>query len=722
MDNNKTDRKIGTGHHWQLEQDETGIAWLTLDVVGSGANVLSTEVLLELDRVLDPLVGAPPRGLVILSAKKSGFIAGADVTEFTDFQGEAQAREHIRKAGPIFNKLENLSCPTVAMIHGFCLGGGLELALSCRYRLAEEAPCTRLGLPEVKLGIHPGFGGTVRLNRLIGHLQGLGMMLTGRTLNAKAARKLGLVDRTAPRRHLKRAAVSLIEHPPLLQRAGFWQRVAGFPGVRALVASYLHRQVAVRAPVDHYPAPHALIDLWQRWAGDPQEMFSQEANSVARLFNGESARSLIRLFTLREQMKGVGKGSDFRPKRLHVIGAGVMGGDIAAWAALNGMVVTLHDQSQENISRALVRANKLYRKKLKDPYLVRDALDRLIPDTQGVGVGKADVVIEAIFENLIAKQSLFREVEKRLKPGALLATNTSSIPLEEIASVLEHPRRLVGLHFFNPVAKMPLLEVVTCRKEQTDPAAVAAACGFAVTVDRLPLVVKSGPGFLINRILLPYLLEAVTLVAEGVDPRAVDRAALRFGMPMGPIALADQVGLDISLSVAEILATHLGRPVPTLLRERVELGCRGKKSDCGFYRYKKGKAIATEFKGKRPPPEDLMDRLILPMINEAVACLREGVVADPDGLDGGIVFGTGFAPFRGGPMAWVATRGVDNLLKRLKVLEMRHGHRFKADAGWNDPKLLAWIGQREKNHEKTHTSTDPTLEGGYPVRLVSGAG
>ncbi len=409
-------------------------------------------------------------------------------------------------------------------------------------------------------------------------------------------------------------------------------------------------------------------------------MLAQEAHSVAELVTGSTAQNLIRVFFLQEKMKGLGKDSDFRAAHVHVVGAGVMGGDIAAWCALRGLQVTLQDQAPERLAPALKRAHALFSKRLREPRLVRAAMDRLMPDIQGLGVAKADVIVEAIFENAEAKRELYRGLEPRMKPEAVLATNTSSIPLEELEQALARPARLVGLHFFNPVAKMQLVEIVHGR--DTDSAVVAQATRFARQIDRLPLPVKSSPGFLVNRILMPYLLEAVLLESEGVPAEVIDHAAVAFGMPMGPIELADTVGLDICLSVAEILSRSLDTTVPPRLRSLVEAGRLGRKSGEGFYTYKKGKPQKARLKHDEMPA-DLSDRLVLSMLNEAVACLREGVVENEDLLDGGIIFGTGFAPFRGGPIHYLRSEGAARLRARLEALAHAHGERFAPDEGWD---------------------------------------
>ncbi len=665
--------------HWRKEQGRDEIVWLSLDRAESKTNILCRAVIEELDELLEEIEYDKPAGVVITSAKSSGFIAGADIGEFTTLKDQDDGFALVRRAQGVFDRLEALHCPTVALIQGFCLGGGMELALACRYRIAIDDPKTKLGLPEVKLGIHPGFGGTVRLPPLIGAPAAMDLMLTGRSLSAKAAAKVGVVDHAVPERHKLSATTQLLQQQPKPQKAKGWQAWVSNGLLRPLLASMMRRKLAKKARQEHYPAPYAIIELWEKYASDPKVMMKEEAVSVARLVMGDTAQNLIRVFFLQERMKGLGSKSDFKAERVHVIGGGVMGGDIAAWCAMQGLQVTLQDRSHEVIGRAIGRAHGLYKKKLKHPLKIRDAMDRLRPDIEGRGIAEADVIIEAIFENVEAKQQLFKEVEAQAKPGALLATNTSSIPLETISSALQDPSRLIGLHFFNPVAQMQLVEVV--RGAESNEALIDAGCAFAKQIGRLPLPVKSSPGFLVNRILMPYLIEAVILESEGVPAVLIDQAATTFGMPMGPIELADTVGLDICLHVAEILSQELGGEVPEKLRTMVAAGQLGRKSGEGFYKYKKGKPLKPSDTGT-PPPDDLTDRMILRFVNEAMACLREGVVEDEDLLDAGIIFGTGFAPFRGGPMNYTAQCGHDQLKQRLDHLQQGHGERFAPDARW----------------------------------------
>ena len=665
-------------NNWHFEIDQENIAWLHVDMQNSGANILSREMLEELDQQLLSISQHNPAGVVILSDKKSGFIAGADVRAFAGMNDIHEAEQLIHQAHEIFERLENLTFPSVALIHGFCLGGGLELALACSYRVASDDADVRIGFPETRLGIFPGFAGTVRSTALIGHLNALQLMLSNRNLNGRQAKKIGLVDEVAPTRQFKSAARYLIHNRPGHHRPPLLQRLAGVSLIRSGVTAWLKRQVSKKVSLGHYPAPYALLDHWNTSAGNPQQMALSEQQEVARLLTGETAQNLIRVFLLQNRLKAQKGDPGFKPAHVHVVGGGLMGGDIAAWCSLKGFSVTLQDQSPEMLSRAIGLAHQLFSKRLRDRRKVRDAMDRLIPDHLARGVPQADVVIEAIYEDTEAKQALYQQLEPRMKSDAVLATNTSSIRLERLAEKLQNPSRLVGLHFFNPVARMPLLEVVAM--ESTDAAVIERALTFSKRISKFPLLVKSSPGFLVNRVLLPYLMEAMQLHREGVPAAVIDKAAVEFGMPMGPIELADTVGLDICKSVAEKLGDTLDIEVPEELISMVDSGKLGRKSGEGFYRYEKGKALKKG--GSQPVDGALAERLIGRLLNETVAALREGVVADADFLDAGIIFGAGFAPFRGGPMHYIEHYGKEAMLEKLQQLEQQHGKRFKPDAGW----------------------------------------
>jgi 3-hydroxyacyl-CoA dehydrogenase/enoyl-CoA hydratase/3-hydroxybutyryl-CoA epimerase len=684
---------------WTIEQDATdGFCRLGIDDPSHAVNLLSVAALDELDACIAQVENGlktglesgietgphphPIKGLIIHSRKPEGFIAGADVGEFDRLADPAQAEQHIRRVHTLLARIEDLPIPTLALIHGVCLGGGLELALACRYRIASDDPATKLGFPEVRLGIFPGYGGTWRAIRTLGPIPAMQAMLTGKTYSARQAQRMGLVDRVLPQRQLEAGTRDLLRAAPLPSRANFSQRLPNLPPVRGWVAQRMTRGTAAKVKQEHYPAPFALIEHWRANGGNAKGLLDGEALRVPQLLLGETSTNLRRVFHLQERLKALSDVEVPRPQRVHVIGAGVMGGDIAAWCALNGLTVTLQDLSLDQIGRAMKRARRLFEQRLRDPRLARAAWDRLIPDPDGEGLRRSDLVIEAVAEQADLKQRLFAEIETRIPEHALLATNTSSIPLERIGEGLRDPGRLVGLHFFNPVARMQLVEVV--HGTPTRPDAIQRGIAAVRALDRLPLPVRSRPGFLVNRVLMPYLLEAVDLLDEGVPTAAIDRAAVDFGMPTGPLALADTVGLDICLAVADTLGSSLTAPEepPERLRRMVSDGQLGKKSGQGFYRYREGKAVPASIPHVYRPPHDLTERLIFRLLNECVACLREGVVDDPDLLDAGVIFGTGFAPHRGGPLHDIAHGGWDRMRERLDALQRDHGRHFRPDRGW----------------------------------------
>lgn len=668
--------------HWRWEPAGDGFGFLVFDKAGSGANTFSFDVLEELDQVLDRFKADPPKGVAIISGKASGFIAGADINQFKEFEDESQARSFIEKGHAVFDKLEALPCPTVAAIHGFCMGGGTEMSLACRYRICTDDPKTKIGLPEVNLGIHPGWGGTARLPLLIGAPQAMTAILTGRPFHPKKALGTGLVQYVTQERHLRRAALTVLEERPEPRKAGIFARLTNSAIARPFLASRMEKQVRGKARREHYPAPYAVIDLWKKHGNDKQAMLKGEIESVTKLALTDTARNLVRVYFLQERLKSEGKSKQEPIRRVHVIGAGTMGGDIAAWCALRGLTVSLQDLKPEFVAKAVGRAHALFQKKLRDKRLVQAAMDRLTPDVNGDHVPRADLVLEAIVEDLAIKKKLFKELEPRLKKGALLASNTSSIPLQDLAKGLKDPDRLVGLHFFNPVAKMPLVEIV--KHDKLDDAIAERGAAFIKAIGKLPVPVKSTPGFLVNRILMPYMLEAVTMYQEGVPGPVIDEAAEKFGMPMGPIELMDTVGLDVGGSVAKILSERLGFHVPDKFESLLEAGKRGKKDGEGFYKWKGGKPLKPSVPSDYKAPEDLTDRMILPYLNEAVAALRLKVVEDEELLDAGCIFGTGFAPFRGGPMAHIRATGKDGLAGILESLKEKHGDRFAPDEGWKN--------------------------------------
>lgn len=666
--------------HWTLETDDAGIAWLRIDKADSSANVLSSEVMTELNAVMDALHSKTPSGLVIHSGKASGFIMGADINEFTSVDSTELAYDVTRQGQQIFDKIESLECPTVAAINGFAMGGGLELVMACDYRLGLAGTKKVLGLPEVKLGLHPGFGGTVRAVQICGVRPAMQIMLTGNPITVEKGRRIGLIDRIATDDNWRQASRELISAAKPKQRPPLIERILNLPFVRPFIKPMLIKQVASKARKDHYPAPYAMIDLWARYGAATRTGYEAEAKSFAELMCTSTSRNLVRVFFLQNKLKGQGNKTSNKIQRVHVVGAGVMGGDIASWCALRGLDVTLQDREQKYIDPAMQRAQKLFAKRVRDDNDRKTVAARLRSDVEGSGVADADLIIEAIYENLEAKQGLYEVIEKSMRADAILATNTSSIRLEELRTGLRAPERFIGVHFFNPVAQMPLVEIVRCADTSQD--ALDLGFAFVKGIGKFPLECKSSPGFVVNRILAPYMTEAMHLVAEGVPLHEIDKAAVRFGMPMGPIELVDSVGLDVVLHVSKVLGANMEGPVPERLIGMVEAGKLGRKSGQGFYDWVDGKAQKPATDGSKVPT-DIEDRLILPLVNEAVACLADGVVSEADLLDAGVIFGTGFAPFRGGPVHYARERGVGQVKSQLEALAQLHGDRFAPHSGWS---------------------------------------
>src|SRR5258708_7533715 len=570
-----------TYRNFKLTRDADGIAWLLFDRAGASANTLSADVIEELDTVLAALESQRPAGIVIRSAKPSGFIAGAEAGEFGGATAPRAVETAIGRAHAVIDRLEALRIPTVAVIHGFCLGGGLEVALACQSRIAVDD--ARFGFPEVMLGLHPGLGGTARFTHLVNPMQAMRLMLTGKTIDARKAKSLGLVDAVTQERHIRNAVKDAVFGRLKRRAPGPLNAILNLSPVRGFLASRMRTEAEKAAPHEHYPAPYALIELWEKHGGDRAAMLAAGKTSFANLMVTPTAQNLVRVFFLREQMKKLAGGGN-RIKHVHVIGAGAMGGDIAAWCANQGMRATLADMKPEPIAGAVKRAADLFGKIIRKRSDVRDALDRLIPDLDGEGVRTADLIIEAVPWKLELKQKGYAGLERRMKRGAILATNTSSIPLQDLRATLTCPQRLLGLHFFNPVSRLQLVEGVS--HDGTDPQLLTQALAFVGAIDLLPLPVKCSPRSVVNRALTPYMLEAMVMLDEKVDKTTIDAAAEKFGMPMGPIELADQVGLDICLAVGDMLRSKFGDarpPTPAWLREKVASGDLGRKSGKGFY-------------------------------------------------------------------------------------------------------------------------------------------
>jgi len=643
---------------WRFSIDEQQIAWAIFDREGESQNALGRRPLEELMAIVEAVeAGARDRtiaGLAILSGKEKGFIVGADVREFEQFTTEAQVIEAISPVLAMLDRIEKMPVPVVCGIHGFCLGGGLELALACHYRIATRDDGTRIGFPEVRLGIFPGFNGTVRSIRQAGALAAMPAMLSGSMIRASAARAVGLIDELVPSpANLAWAARKAITQKRRSKPIGGWRNLLRQWPARSLLVSKMRAETAKKAREAHYPAPFRLIDLFEKHGGDLDAMKAAETRAFAPLMVSDTSRNLRRVFKLSEMLKAQApKDIAFKPMRVHVIGAGVMGADIAGWCVAQGMEVTLQDLSAEAIARGIEAQGKLFARRFRTKPLRDAAKSRLIADPNGDGVSRADVVIEAIVERVEVKQNLFKSLEGKLKLGAVMATNTSSIMIEDIAAALSDPGRLIGIHFFNPVAQMPLVEIIRGRQSREDD--VRKGCAFVTAIDKFPLIVKSNPGFLVNRVLAPYMMSAMQRLERGEPPELLDEAARTFGMPMGPIELADTVGLDVCAHVGRILGLDAAG---SRLERLVAAGKLGKKSGEGFYAWKDGKPVKAEKPYDKRLLENLGRELVEPLIRECEKCRDEGIVDSADLVDAGVIFGTGFAPFRGGPLHYRATSG-----------------------------------------------------------------
>jgi 3-hydroxyacyl-CoA dehydrogenase/enoyl-CoA hydratase/3-hydroxybutyryl-CoA epimerase len=636
---------------WRFTVDCEGIAWAVMDRKGESMNSLGRRATEELGEIVKAVEAASAsgevKGLVIMSAKDRSFIAGADIREFESFNTEEKIKDVVRQTLELIDRIDRLPVTVVAAIHGYCLGGGLELALACDWRVADREEGTRLGFPEVKLGIFPGLNGTVRSIQLAGPMDAMTTMLTGRMLRPSAAKAMGLVDQLVPTHHnLRWAARKAVLQKRQSKGAPWWKKLMLKQPIRGMLAKQMREKTAAKVREEHYPAPFRLIELFEHYGDDPESMRVAETEMFTPLMASEASRNLRRVFKLSEMLKDDAPKDGFKPRRVHVIGAGTMGGDIAAWCVVQGMQASLQDLDEAQIAKALARAKGLFKRQLRTKLAIDAAVARLIADPKGKYVKHADVVIEAIVEKLDVKQKLFAALEKQVKPGAVLATNTSSLKLEDIARPLADPGRLVGIHFFNPVAQLPLVEVV--RGTQTREEEVRKACAFVTAISKLPLIVKDGAGFLVNRVLAPYLMEAVRRYQLGEPREKIDQAAIKFGMPMGPLELMDLVGLDIANHVGDEL--NLAPETDNVLASLVKQGKLGKKTGEGFYLWVDGKAKREQAVYDQAELARLGRDLVKPMLDEAERALADQVVADADHVDAGVIFGTGFAPFRGGPL------------------------------------------------------------------------
>lgn len=665
--------------HWRTGRDDADILWLVLDKRDTGTNTISEDVIRELDGHITAAEADLPKGLVLRSAKQTGFAAGADIAGFETMTDNG-AVDLLTQAHDVLDRIEALHCPTICVVHGAALGAGFELALACDYRIAVTG--ASFGFPEVQLGLHPGLGGTFRLPALIDPTEAMTMMLSGKTAYTKRAVSLGIANAVVEERHVAAAVQAAVAGKIDQHEQGIKARAFGFDQARSLAARQMRSQTEKKAPKHHYPAPYALIDLWEKYGDDHKAMQKAEVASFADLLKTDTSENLRRVFFLRQKLKDAGRGDD-GIAHVHVIGAGAMGAEIAAMAAIKGKTVTLGDIATDPLGRAMKKAAKICADKHLTGIETRDALDRLMPDPHGYGLVHADLVIEAATERQELKEKIYKGLKGKMKRDAILASNTSSLSVDDLAAVAPTKSRFAGLHFFNPVSRIDLVEVVKGTATSNKTAKRLAA--FCRSIGKLPATVTDYPGFVVNRALVPYMLEAMVLLDEGISKEVIDTAALRFGMPMGPVTLADQVGLDVGLHVAESLSESLQTAMPPIsddLRRKVEAGDLGKKSGKGFYDWTDGTPHPDAVMDDAP--DDLTDRLILPMLNACVEVLRMGVAQNADQVDGAMIFATGWAPFRGGPMHYARTRGAQDITARLRDLEQTHGPRFAPDDGWSN--------------------------------------
>ncbi len=677
-----------------------GIAILTFDVPEEKVNKLTTAVMDELSGVLDEL-GAKKeiKALVFRSGKAESFIVGADIAEISKISAVETGTALARNGQAVFKKLETLPFPTVAAIHGPCMGGGMELALACTYRVISNDQKTALALPEVKLGIIPGFGGTQRLPRLVGLLNSLDMILTGKSVYSKKARKIGLADEVTYKELLQQRAIVLAQKAAggsrltrvRAKRPVLVRLIEGNPLTRHFIYGMARKNV-LKETRGNYPAPiEALESVRYGMKHGREAGFINEAKLLGKLAPTEISKNLINVFYLNEKLKKDAGPPSLKVTKAGVLGAGVMGGGIAELLAEKGISVRMKDINTKAVGAGLREAWEVLKTRRKKgiltPIQARDSFDRITGATDYSGLEHVDVAIEAVVEDLEIKKSVLRDFEQKANKNTVFASNTSSLSIGELASASQQPDKVVGMHFFNPVNKMPLVEIV--RGARTSEKTIAAIATLSRRLGKLPVIVNDGPGFLVNRVLMSYLGEAIALLEAGGTIEDIDGALLGFGMPMGAFILLDEIGIDIAHKVSEILYQGLGERVKPsgLLGNLHRDGYLGKKNGRGFYVYQgrkrsgpdasiTGEIVQHSGSGKKLEPGDIVERAVLLMIKEASLCLEENIIDTPERLDAALIFGIGFPPFRGGLLRYADTLGIKTIVEKLGVYAKKHGERF----------------------------------------------
>jgi len=689
---------------FQYEIDKDGIAIVTLDLPNEKVNKLTVQVMGELNTLLDTLAARKEiKALVFRSNKAGSFIVGADIAEIQGIQ-ERDAGERIaRKGQEIFSKLESLPFPTVAAVHGPCMGGGMELALACAYRVISNDPKTAFALPEVKLGILPGFGGTQRLPRLLGLTNALDLILSGKSVYASKAKKIGLADVVTYPETLLTIAVETAKKAVGKPRPNGIRAKRPFP-VKVLEGNPLTRpfvywmakKTVLSETRGNYPAPLAALDAVRYGLSHGLTAgYQNEARLLGELACTEISKNLISLFYLNEALKKDPHPSPVKISFAGVLGAGVMGGGIAQLFAEKGLFVRMKDINTKAVGAGFKTAADIFKKRRKkgilNPIQARNGLDRITGATDYSGFNHADLVVEAVVENMDIKKAVLRDFEATAKEHALFASNTSSLSITELALASKRPEQVVGMHFFNPVEKMPLVEVV--RGKKTSEETVSAIATLSRKLGKLPVIVNDGPGFLVNRILMPYLNEAAMMLEQGGTIEEIDRTLLQFGMPMGAFLLLDEIGIDVANKVSDILLQGLGARVKPsgLLGALYKKGYYGKKNGKGFYLYEGKKRngpdtsvyqmlTAPPTGGEKMGQDEIVDRAVLLMIKEAALCLEEKIIDRPDLLDAALIFGIGFPPFRGGLLRYADRLGLKIVIGKLEAYSKKYGERFTPPA------------------------------------------
>jgi 3-hydroxyacyl-CoA dehydrogenase / enoyl-CoA hydratase / 3-hydroxybutyryl-CoA epimerase len=633
-------------NYWTLTRQEA-LIWLSFSKKSSRVNSLDLKALSELNLILSDIEADQTlRGLIITSEIKTVFMLGTDVHLLNTLPNTTATLHFMNQGQRILARLAALKLKTVALIEGLCFSGGLELALACHYRVAVISPYTRFGFPDIKLGLHPGWGGTVRLARLLGGVDALRMLLEGKSLSAKRAFELGLVDCLIPEEQTERAVLYYIKMaPPSHSTQRDWLRkMSHWPGIRNIIATLFRHRLRKEVNPKHYPAPYQIVSHWRKM-GVSLRAFRHEALSVSHLIMTPTARALMHRYFLRQRLNMLGKKAHTNIKFVHICGLGQRGRSFAAWCALHGCIVTLHDPKPQAIAATLHQARCLFEQHFSTSSLVHTSLDRLVPDPEGHGLRRADWIIEAICEDRALKQQLFSQWETQCQPQALFVTTSAQCILSDLQKSLKNPQRLMGFHCFHSIEQSSLIEVIY--SEFSDKEILEQGFAFIRQLNRLPLPVHNSPGFLINRLFFSYLLQAIRLWEQGTSAALIDRAACHFGFALGPLAFADQLGLDHCLTITKILATSLHWTVPKSLEKMVEKKQLGINTGQGFYRYPRTKPFVEKPLEKKLPRKELILSLLEPMKQEALRCLREQVVEDRDLLDAGLLFGMDFPAFRG---------------------------------------------------------------------------